>query len=72
MQGEGRTVIDGKAFNWSENDILALPSWALHEHHNTGSTDAILFSINDKPVMDKLGFRREVALEGSGHQAIAA
>ena len=72
VQGEGRTIIDGKVFDWSENDILAVPSWALHEHHNTGKTDAILFSINDKPVMEKLGFRREVALEGSGHQDVAA
>jgi gentisate 1,2-dioxygenase len=71
FQGKGRTVIDGKAFDWSANDILALPSWALHEHHNTGKEDAILFSINDHPVMKHLGFWREEALvENGGHQAI--
>ncbi|HEX9398026.1 MAG TPA: cupin domain-containing protein [Burkholderiales bacterium] len=58
-QGKGRTLIDGKAFDWSKNDIVALPSWALHEHANTGSEDAILFSITDRPVLEALGFYRE-------------
>ena len=58
-QGKGRTLVDGKAFDWSKNDIVALPSWALHEHHNTGSEDAILFSITDRPVLEALGFYRE-------------
>jgi len=62
VQGKGRTVIDGTAFDWSPNDILALPSWALHEHANTGGEDAILFSINDRPVMHALGFYREETL----------
>lgn len=60
-QGEGRSVIDGKTFEWSKNDIVALPSWALHEHANTGSEDAILFSINDRPVFEALGLYREEA-----------
>ncbi|MGH9578340.1 MAG: cupin domain-containing protein, partial [Terriglobales bacterium] len=68
-QGQGRTIIDGKAFDWSKGDILALPSWALHEHANTGSEDAILFSITDRPVLEALGFYREEALqENGGHQ----
>ena len=58
-QGKGRTVIDGKAFDWGKNDIVAIPSWALHEHANTGSEDAILFSINDWPVLKALGLYRE-------------
>lgn len=68
-QGRGRTIIDGKPFDWEKNDILALPSWALHEHANTGKEDAILFSIHDRPVLDALGFYREEALaENGGHQ----
>jgi gentisate 1,2-dioxygenase len=68
-QGEGRTIIDGQVFDWRKGDILALPSWALHEHANTGSGDAILFSINDRPVLEALGFYREEALQDNdGHQ----
>jgi gentisate 1,2-dioxygenase len=58
-KGKGRSVIDGKTFDWEKGDIIALPSWALHEHANTGSGDAILFSINDRPVLEALGLYRE-------------
>jgi len=58
-QGQGRSVIEGKTFDWSRNDIVAIPSWSLQEHSNTGSEDAILFSINDRPVLEALGLYRE-------------
>jgi oxalate decarboxylase/phosphoglucose isomerase-like protein (cupin superfamily) len=59
VRGSGRTVIDGKPFDWSKGDIIALPSWAQHAHSNTGSEDAILFSISDRPVIQALGLYRE-------------
>ena len=59
VRGNGRTVIDGKPFDWSKGDIIALPSWAQHAHENTGGEDAILFSISDRPVIEALGFYRE-------------
>jgi len=58
-QGRGRSVIEGKTFEWEQGDIIALPSWAQHEHANTGAEDAILFSISDRPVLEALGFYRE-------------
>jgi len=61
VEGSGRTVIDGKVFDWVPNDILALPSWALHHHENTGKGEAVLFSINDRPVLEKLELYREAA-----------
>jgi gentisate 1,2-dioxygenase len=73
VQGEGESVINGQRFRWGKGDILALPSWALHEHANTGAGDAILFSISDRPVMQALGFYREETLaENGGHQAVTA
>ena len=49
-----------------------LPSWALHEHANVSSRDAaVLFSIQDRPVLDALGLYREEALvENGGHQKV--
>jgi gentisate 1,2-dioxygenase len=58
-QGSGRSVIGGQSFDWSKGDIVAIPSWALHEHASTGGEDAILFSITDRPVLEALGFYRE-------------
>jgi len=58
-QGKGRSVIDGQAFDWEKGDIVAIPSWALHQHACSGNEDAILFSITDRPVLEALGFYRE-------------
>jgi gentisate 1,2-dioxygenase len=62
VRGRGKTVIDGKAFDWAKGDIIALPSWAQHAHENTGTEDAILFSISDRPVIEALGLYREDTL----------
>ena len=59
VRGNGRTVIDGKTFDWGKGDIIALPSWAQHAHANTGAEDAILFSISDRPVIQAVGLYRE-------------
>jgi gentisate 1,2-dioxygenase len=70
FQGEGMTLIDGQRFNWSKGDIIALPPWALHEHANASSSeDAVLFSIQDTPVLQALGLYCEETLTGNdGHQ----
>jgi gentisate 1,2-dioxygenase len=74
VQGAGETIIDGRRFAWGKGDILALPPWALHEHANRSAADpAILFSIQDRPVLEALGLYREEALmENDGHQAVSA
>ena len=74
VRGEGETVIDGRRFVWGKGDILALPSWALHEHANRSTTEpAILFSIQDRPVLEALGLYREEALMGdNGHQTVTS
>jgi len=58
-QGKGRSVIEGNTFDWEKGDIIALPSWALHDFAAGGGEDAILFSISDRPVLQALGFYRE-------------
>jgi gentisate 1,2-dioxygenase len=61
VRGRGKTLIDGKSFEWTKGDIIALPSWARHAHENTGTDDAILFSISDRPVIEALALYREDA-----------
>jgi gentisate 1,2-dioxygenase len=68
-QGRGRTIIDGQAFEWGKGSVIALPSWALHEHANlSDSEDAVLFSIQDRPVLSAMGLYYEETPEGSEHQ----
>jgi len=62
VRGEGITEIDGQRFAWSKGDFLALPPWAMHAHQNSSEkTDAILFQVNDIPVLKSLGLYREEA-----------
>jgi len=64
FRGEGTTVIDGKPFHWQKGDCFVVPLWHWHEHANTSaSDDAILFSMNDAPVLKPFGLYRE---EGPG------
>jgi gentisate 1,2-dioxygenase len=74
VQGAGETIIDGVRFTWGRGDVIVLPPWALHEHANTSSHDAaILFSIQDRPVLEALGLYREEALtQGGGHQKVTS
>jgi gentisate 1,2-dioxygenase len=74
VQGTGESIIDGCRFAWSRGDILVLPSWALHEHANPSPREvAVLFSIQDRPVLEALGLYREEALtDHGGHQAVTA
>jgi gentisate 1,2-dioxygenase len=74
VRGNGETVIDGQRFTWSKGDIIALPPWALHEHANiSASESAVLFSIQDTPVLQALGLYYEEALsENGGHQKVTS
>jgi gentisate 1,2-dioxygenase len=74
VQGKGCTIIDGQRFDWQKGDILAVPPWALHEHANSStSADAVLFSIQDLPVLQALGLYYEEELkENDGHQQVTA
>jgi len=74
VKGEGETIIDGRKFSWREGDIIALPPWSLHEHLNCSATDdAVLFSIQDAPVLNALGlFYEEELSENGGHQQITS
>jgi len=71
-KGKGYSVIDGKRFDWQERDIFCVPSWAWHEHVNlSDSEDAVLFSFNDLPVMEKLGlYQEKIYTENNGYQTV--
>jgi gentisate 1,2-dioxygenase len=72
VEGRGLTVIDGVQFDWEEGDLFVVPSWVWHEHCNSSSDErAILFSIQDTPVMKALNkYREEAYTENDGHQPV--
>lgn len=69
-QGSGHTIVNGERFDWSRNDILAIPPWQWHEHAADAGEEAILFMQNDLPVLEPFGLVREEAYkDNGGHQA---
>jgi gentisate 1,2-dioxygenase len=70
FRGEGYSVVNGQRLSWAQGDIFALPPWAWHEHANASKREeAILFSINDVPVLEALALYRDQDYpEHDGHQ----
>jgi len=69
VRGEGATIVDGRRYDWSTGDFLAIKPWAWHEHVGSSRDDALLFQVNDIPAMSALGYYFEEALAGNGgHQ----
>ena len=68
-KGSGTSIIAGKRYDWSKNDIFVVPSWAFHEHANASERDdAVLFSFSDLPSMVALGLYREESLADNDGQ----
>jgi gentisate 1,2-dioxygenase len=68
--GQGTTVIEGQRFDWRPGDLFVVPTWAWHEHASRDG-EALLFSVQDTPVLQALGLYREQAYrEHDGHQPV--
>ena len=60
VRGEGTTMVGEQALEWKQHDSFVIPNWAWHEHVNRSKSDeAILFSVNDIPVLNAFGLYRE-------------
>lgn len=49
VEGHGRTEIDGRTFDWSFGDTIAIPAWRPYRHR--AQSDALLLKVSDAPVM---------------------
>ena len=58
VEGAGFTERDGACYEWSPGDFFAIPPRALHAHGNPGGAPAILYSVQDVPLLRALGFYR--------------
>jgi gentisate 1,2-dioxygenase len=67
-EGGGYSVVAGQRFDWQEGDTFVVPSWAWHEHASEASTEAVLFSFSDRPVLEAFGLSREQPLEKGWQQ----
>ena len=56
-EGEGTTFVQDQRIDWKEKDVFVVPGWKKHRHQNVDS--AVLFSVSDRPVHQKLELWRE-------------
>lgn len=61
FQGRGRTTVGEGYLEWAKGDSFVIPLWQWHGHESHSAEEAILFSINDRPIMEGLELYREEA-----------
>ena len=60
VEGSGRVVVDGVAFEFGPKDHFVVPSWKTHTLY--ANEDVVLFSFSDRPVQSALNILREEKL----------
>lgn len=65
--------VSGQRFDWQRGDFFVVPPWAWHEHTNNSREEAVLFSVQDTPVMRAFGLYREQPFDqNQGHQNVTS
>jgi gentisate 1,2-dioxygenase len=65
VEGEGYSLVAGERLEWRDKDVFTIPTWAIHEHVNTGTEPALLFSFTDAPAMKALDLYREEGVDSA-------
>lgn len=55
MKGCGETEVAGRTFAWEENDVFVVPSFLWRRHRARASGDAVLYTMSDMPLLEKIG-----------------
>ena len=55
IEGQGVTEIAGERLDWRANDIFVVPNFTWRRHINKDKTDAILYTVSDAPLIEKIG-----------------
>jgi gentisate 1,2-dioxygenase len=59
VQGSGSTTIADERYDWDAGDFFVVPPNAPHNHRHRGTEPAILFSMQDVPLLHALGLYYE-------------
>ena len=69
IDGRGYSEVGGKRFDWEPNDIVVLPNFLWRRHVNTGSSDAVLYTVSDAALLRNIGQYRAQGKPGDGSVA---
>ena len=67
FEGSGYSIVDGKRFDWTAFDTLAVPGGAWCEHVNASDKEpAVLFVASDEPALQAFALFKKWGREGNG------
>jgi gentisate 1,2-dioxygenase len=66
IDGKGKSEIGGETFDWEANDIMVVPNFIWRRHINTGTSDAILYTVSDAALLRNIGQYRAQGKEKAG------
>jgi len=66
IEGKGKTEIGGQTFDWEQNDIMVVPNFVWRKHTNTGTGDAILYTVSDSALLRSIGQYRAQGKDKAG------
>jgi gentisate 1,2-dioxygenase len=55
MEGSDTTEIAGQRYDWERNDMFVAPNFLWCRHVNTGKSDAVLYTVCEAPLLEKIG-----------------
>jgi gentisate 1,2-dioxygenase len=55
VRGRGASTIADVTYEWEAGDFFVVPPNAVHSHRNTAAEPAILFSLQDAPLLKAVG-----------------
>ena len=70
IAGDGYSVIDGVRYDWSEGDVIVMPSMTWHQHFNASDLKPFrYYATSNYPLTENIGIAMiEVEELGSHHQ----
>ena len=66
MEGRGQTEVGGQTFDWEENDIFVVPNFLWRRHMAKAGADAVLYTMSDAPLLEKIGQYRAQGMDAAG------
>ena len=66
MEGEGYSEVGGQRFDWQRNDVMVMPNFLWRRHVNTGTDDALLYTVSDAALMRSIGQYRAQGKDREG------
>lgn len=55
IDGSGTTELAGSQIEWRSNDIFVVPGFSWRRHINRSDSDAVLYAVSDRPLLEKIG-----------------